>query len=149
MRFTWPLSAPLVGLLIGLTCITPHHVRAADKEDKTDTTAVRAVVEKWLALVDAGAYSESWKKSSELFRTQVKKDEWKDKISKVRGPLGKLVKRELRLKQTESSLPGVPDGHYVIFQYVTTFENKQNATETVTPHLDKDNHWRVSGYVIR
>jgi hypothetical protein len=132
-------------------CFSISAFGASNDKDKgkVDTAAVKVVVEKWLALVDSGAYEESWKKSSELFRSQVKQTEWKDQIQKARAPLGKYVKRELRLKQIETSLPGAPDGHYVIFQYLTTFENKKDATETITPHLDKDKHWRVSGYVIR
>jgi hypothetical protein len=117
--------------------------------NKVDTAAVKIVVEKWLALVDSGQYETSWKRSSELLRSKVSKSDFKDQLSKARGPLGRLLKRELRLKETESSLPGAPDGQYIIFQYVSSFANKENATETVTPHLDKDKHWRISGYVIR
>jgi hypothetical protein len=47
------------------------------------------------------------------------------------------------------SLPGAPDGEYVVIQYDTGFEHKQSAVETVTPMLDKDGKWRVSGYFIR
>jgi hypothetical protein len=124
-------------------------VSAKTDKVKSDAVVAQAVAEKWLSLVDSGAYGESWKKSSELFREKVKQEEWKDQIQKTRAPLGKFVKRELRLKQTESPQPGIPDGgQYVIFQYLTTFENKENATETVTPHLDKDKRWRVSAYVL-
>jgi hypothetical protein len=46
-------------------------------------------------------------------------------------------------------LPGAPDGQYVIIQFETSFENKQNAVETVTPMLDTDSQWRISGYYIK
>jgi hypothetical protein len=46
-------------------------------------------------------------------------------------------------------LPGAPDGEYVVIQYESSFEHKQAAVETVTPMLDKDGTWRVSGYFIR
>jgi len=42
-----------------------------------------------------------------------------------------------------------PDGDYVIIQFDTSFENKKSAIETVTPMLDKDGVWRVSGYYIK
>jgi hypothetical protein len=48
-----------------------------------------------------------------------------------------------------TSLPGAPDGRYVVIQYKTSFENKSSATETVTPMLDRDQKWRVSGYFIK
>jgi hypothetical protein len=47
------------------------------------------------------------------------------------------------------SLPGAPDGEYVVIQFTTSFDGKAVATETVTPMKDPDGHWRVSGYYIR
>jgi hypothetical protein len=37
----------------------------------------------------------------------------------------------------------------VTIQYETVFENKASAVETITPMLDPDGIWRVSGYFIR
>jgi hypothetical protein len=34
-------------------------------------------------------------------------------------------------------------------EYDTSFANKKSATETVTPMLDNDGQWRVSGYFIK
>jgi hypothetical protein len=48
-----------------------------------------------------------------------------------------------------TTMPGAPDGEYVVIQYQTTFEHKNSAVETVTPMLDNDGQWRVSGYYIR
>jgi hypothetical protein len=36
-----------------------------------------------------------------------------------------------------------------VIQYRTSFENKANAVETVTPMRDPDGVYRVSGYYIR
>jgi len=63
--------------------------------------------------------------------------------------LGKIVKRKLKSTQFTHTLPGSPDGEYVIIQYETSFEHKKSAVETVTPMLDKDGNWRVSGYYIK
>ncbi len=48
-----------------------------------------------------------------------------------------------------NTLPGAPDGEYVVIRYRTEFENKMKAVETVTPMLEADGAWRVSGYYIR
>jgi len=37
----------------------------------------------------------------------------------------------------------------VVIQYESSFEHKQSAVETITPTLDKDGKWRVSGYFIK
>jgi len=36
-----------------------------------------------------------------------------------------------------------------VFQFNTSFEQKQAATETVTTILEKDGTWRVGGYFVR
>ena len=46
------------------------------------------------------------------------------------------------------SLPGVPDGQYVVIEYRSVYEKKQEAVETVTPMVE-DGEWKVSGYYIR
>ena len=67
----------------------------------------------------------------------------------VRVPLGKLLSRKVKSAAYHTSLPGAPDGRYVVIQFETSFENKQSAIETVTPMADPDGQWRVSGYYIR
>jgi hypothetical protein len=48
-----------------------------------------------------------------------------------------------------TTLPGVPDGEYVVVQFDTSFEKKKTAIETVTPMKEPDGRWRVSGYFIK
>ena len=103
----------------------------------------------WLKLVDNGKYAESWETAAELFKAGVEKEQWSQTVGAVRGPLGKVLQRKLKSKQFMTSLPGAPDGKYVIIQYDTSFENKKAAIEMLTPMLDKDGKWRVSGYYIR
>lgn len=66
-----------------------------------------------------------------------------------RDPLGKVLTRKLKSATYAKTLPGAPDGEYVVIQYESSFEHKQSAIETVTPMLDKDRSWRVSGYYIK
>ena len=65
------------------------------------------------------------------------------------GPLGNLVSRKVKSREYTEKLPGAPDGKYVVIQYETVFEKKSSAIETVTPMVDPDGAWRVSGYFIR
>ena len=103
----------------------------------------------WLKLVDEGKYAESWEQAAKLFKGAVTKDQWKQAAAGVRGPLGKLVSRKVKSRECTEKVPGGPDGKYVIIQYDTVFENKSSAIETVTPMVDPDAAWRVSGYFIR
>jgi hypothetical protein len=79
----------------------------------------------------------------------VDKASWEKALHATRDPLGKLVSRKLSSKQLTHTLPGSPDGTYVVIQYDSQFEKKKSAVETVTPMLDTDGRWHVSGYFIR
>jgi hypothetical protein len=103
----------------------------------------------WLKLIDNSNYAKSWETAAVLFRNAVGKEQWNQSLNAVRKPLGKVMKRTVRSKQYATSLPGAPDGEYVVIQYETSFENKKSSVETVTPMLDKDGKWRVSGYYIK
>lgn len=117
-------------------------------QDKPEELATRRA-EAWLALVDQGEYEESWSEAARLFKGAVTKEKWKEAITAVRPPLGKLVSRKLKARQHTKTLPGAPDGDYVVIQYDSSFEGKKEATETVTPMLDPDGTWRVSGYFVK
>jgi hypothetical protein len=116
-------------------------------QDKTQ--AAEAAASSWLNLVDSGHYAESWKDASSLFKAAVSEDQWEQQLRGVRTPLGALISRRLQSAQYTTHLPGAPDGEYLVIQYDTSFADKKSAVETVTPMLDKDGRWRVSGYFIR
>jgi predicted RNA-binding protein associated with RNAse of E/G family len=119
----------------------------AGNTDKEKAEVVSA--EKWLGLVDSEKYTESWTEASELFKNSITQEQWKRTVEAVRKPLGKIITRKLSTKTYTTSLPGVPDGEYVVIQFNTSFENKKSAIETITPMKDKDGKWRVSGYYIK
>jgi hypothetical protein len=117
--------------------------------DAGKETAAVSAAEKWLAMVDAGNYAASWKEAAAFFRNAVKPEQWEQAMQSVRKPLGKLLSRKVQTKMHRTSLPGAPDGEYVVVQFETSFENKKATRETVTPMMDKDGKWRVSGYYIK
>ena len=111
--------------------------------------AASAAAERWLGLVDSGNYAESWKQAASLFRAKITADQWERAVRSAREPLGRLVSRRLVSSQFTRTLPGAPDGDYVVLRYETAFEKKESAVETVTPMKDADGAWRVAGYFIQ
>ena len=105
--------------------------------------------EAWLALVDAEQYPESWTEAASFFKGKIDSPSWERAVAAARGPLGHVQSRVVKSSTAATSLPGAPDGEYVVFQFETTFEHKQGATETVTPMKDTDGRWRVSGYYVK
>lgn len=122
------------------------HALASDSKNELEALSA---AEKWLAMVDSEKYAESWKETAELFRNAVHRNQWVQSMQAVRKPLGKLISRKLKAKVFKSSLPGAPDGEYVVIQFETSFENKKVAVEKIIPMLDMDGVWRVSGYYIK
>lgn len=117
--------------------------------DSGKEAAAVSAAEKWLATVDAEQYAASWKEAAEVFRNAVRPEQWEQSMQAARKPLGKLISRKVQRKIYKTSLPSAPDGEYVVIQFETSFVNKKSASETVTPMMDKDGTWRVSGYYIK
>jgi len=134
--------------LLFLALLVPALSAAPQAQPKPEDLAKQSA-EAWLALVDAGKYADSYRDAAENFKKRVSKGQWESTAKAVRAPLGSLQSRKLKSVTYKTSLPGAPDGQYVILQYDTLFEHKQSAVETVTPMLDKDGTWRVSGYFIK
>ena len=107
------------------------------------------VAEAWLELVDQGNYDKSWQEAAAYFRTAVERDQWRQTMTGFRQPFGEVLSRELLEAKYRSSLAGAPDGKYVVIRFKTSFTNKVDAVETITPMLDPDGQWRVSGYFIK
>jgi Protein of unknown function (DUF4019) len=117
---------------------------AAKPEDEAQKSA-----EQWLALIDAGKFAESWKTTAGYLQGAVSQEQFERSLDATRKPLGDLISRKLKSAKYTKSVPGAPDGEYVILQFNTSFANKKEAVETVTPMLDKDGKWKVSGYYIK
>ena len=62
---------------------------------------------------------------------------------------GNPGKRKLKTAKYQTTLPGAPDGQYVVLVFDTSFQNKKEAVETVTMQLEMDGAWKPSGYFIR
>ncbi len=116
--------------------------------DEAKEAAAKQAANEWLTLLDNRQYEASWKAAASVFRARIDSAKWVQMAASVRAPLGTLVERNLISATYTTTLPGVPDGEYVVLQYQTKFVNKAAAVETVTPMLDAG-HWRVAGYYIR
>lgn len=134
-------SLMILLIVLGVAC-------GVASSGETEDHAVK-IAEEWLELVDQGEYEESWEKTASLFRAVVTAEQWSQAAKGSRQPLGALESRKLKGAQYMTSLPGAPDGEYVVIQFDASFENKKMAVETVTPMRDRDGVWRVSGYYIK
>jgi hypothetical protein len=135
----------LLGSLLGLLFAAQGFAAGGPAKEK----AAAAAAQSWLALVDAGQYAKSWDEAAAYFRGAITATNWSASLRAVRAPLGPVISRKVKSTTHRTSLPGAPDGEYVVIQFTTEFANKKSSIETVTPMLDPDARWRVSGYYIR
>ena len=140
MKRKWIILLGIATIAILITA----DIHANEVSEKAALTS--AVV--WLALSDGGKYPETWDQAATYFKNALTKDRWVASLKGGRTPLGKVLSRKLKSKMYTRSLPGAPDGEYVVIMYDTQFENKESAVETITPMLDRDGKWRVAGYLI-
>ena len=122
---------------------------SGDNSTEDKVAKAQESAQKWLNLIDNSRYADSWSEAAQYFQNNVTQEEWERTLQGVRQPLGKMLSRKLKSKQYTTSLPGAPDGEYVVIQYNTSFENKESTIETVTPMLERDGKWKVSGYFIK
>lgn len=104
---------------------------------------------RWLALADSSDGAGTWDQAAPTFRANISKANWSDALKGARQPLGAVKSRQLASSKSVHSLPGAPDGDYVLVQYTTRFEHKADAVETVVPMRGADGTWKVSGYFVR
>jgi hypothetical protein len=129
-----------------LACAVGIFAGNAQADEKTDPAVTAAKA--WLALVDAKEYKKSWQEAAPLFKDKVKEEQWAEMVASARKPLGVMKSRELFSAEHKTTLPGAPDGEYVVIQFKTSFADKRDSIETVTP-MKTDGAWRVSGYFIK
>ena len=127
-----------------LASIAPGAARATEAKLRL----ADEVAGKWLALIDGRQYRAAWERAASLFRAQIGVADWEAAVIAARRPLGNMLRRQLVSATYATTLPGAPEGEYVVLLFQTDFEHLQGATETVTPMLDGD-RWRVSGYYVR
>ncbi len=135
-------------VILTFTILIPFFLITFPYADEVYKKAALASATAWLALADSGKYPETWDQAAVLFKNALNKDQWIASLERGRTPLGKVLSRKLWSNMYTTSLPGAPEGKYVVIMYNTEFENKKSAVETVTPMLDQDGKWRVAGYQI-
>jgi hypothetical protein len=123
--------------------------KKAKSPTAAEETAAEAAAREWLKTVDSGGYATSWDGAAAYFKTAITKGNWMKALEAARKPLGNNLSRKATSRQYRTSLPGAPDGKYVVIQFASSFEHKAQAVETVTPMMEKDGKWRVSGYFIK
>lgn len=104
---------------------------------------VAGAARNWLALGDERRWEDGWRATAASFRQANTAERWAEVAAKVRGPLGAVRSRELL---SQESVPAPPAGVEVV-KFRTDFENKADATETVSL-VREGGAWKVVGIYV-
>lgn len=149
MMVRWILMA-LITVGVYIPTVTAQEVTEEQREViSAKITAAVESAQSWLAVVDSGKYTDSWEKAAQHFKDKVPEGQWETSLHQVREPLGGVVSREVANYQYLTHVPGAPKGEFVVIQFKTSFAEKPDSMETITPMLESDGQWRVSGYYIK
>ncbi|CAH1044998.1 DUF4019 domain-containing protein [Halomonas sp. TD01] len=127
----------LAAILLSLTTYAQASVQTAE-----------AAALAWLESIDNGEVEQAWEASSPLLKTPLSPRMLRRIIELARHEFGPVESRQRVQVSHYQSMPGAPDGDYMVFIFHTRFENKTRGIETVTPHLE-NGEWRVSGYYVQ
>lgn len=151
-RFAWLIGGIVMSLALALLVISSLSggvesatlaPQSASAPAVSGEPAAAEPARRWLALVDAGKWDDSWNATGLSFKSLNTSAKWAEVSEAVRPPLGAALAREL---VEEQWVPAPPYG-YKLVRFKTRFANKPEATETLTL-IREDDSWKVTGYII-
>ena len=137
-----------LALLLVAAMLAAAPCMGAASSGKNAAEPMRAA-EAWLSLADAMNAQESWNQAAAAFKAAVELQNWEKTLPKARQPLGAVKTRTHLATKVTTTLPGVPDGEYVVMRFQTEFANKKSAIEVLLLQRETDGAWRTVGYFIR
>ena len=104
-------------------------------------------MEAWRDLWDEGKYDQTYKELSNALKTDVNKKTWAKYWTAHRNLLGKIKSRKLIKTDYRNSVLELPGQEGLIFQFQSSFENKDSVIETIALIRNKNGSWQVSHYM--
>jgi hypothetical protein len=124
--------------------------RSASKslaEKRVREKETRAAALEWLALVDAGNYTEAYAMEPARLRAATTEEQFIRSMEGRRVPFGRVLARSFIGAAFTRKLSGSPDGRYESILFRTSFENKKLAAERVILSYES-RQWRVVDYRV-
>jgi hypothetical protein len=157
-RFRWPAIALAVALMAPGVLISPLYAmqqappqytgQPGEDPHAADEQAAERQALGFLSYLDNGRFADSYAYTGMLIRTQLDRESFAAKVEKTRAGFGALQGREMIDASYTNSVPGAPEGQYVILHYHANFTNRPDEVETVTLAFAKG-YWRIVGYYIK
>jgi DNA-binding CsgD family transcriptional regulator len=106
-------------------------------------TEITQSARRWLQMVDAARWQDSWQATGRTFRDLNTVDRWEAASQRARVPLGAALSRTL----VSSELTPTPPAGNMVVKFRTRFAARADAVETIAL-VREDDAWKVVGYFI-
>ena len=110
---------------------------------RTEAEAAARSAERFLELIDAGQWAESYAATGAEFRRLNTLNAWTDVSARLRPPLGAVLTRDVT---SNEYVPAPPEG-YRLVKFRSTYAKGTTRTESVSLAWE-DGAWKVAGIVI-
>jgi tRNA A-37 threonylcarbamoyl transferase component Bud32 len=144
------ILTPLMILIVGTIVFVPFwlYQQMRRRTPATNPPSVPPMngpvsMETWLAIMDRGEYAQSWDTAAPSFQRSITREEWVEKLVKIRRPLGEVLSRK------RDSMNPVALGTRWEGKFKTSFDGLPDAAETVTYGRQASGEWKPVGYLIR
>jgi hypothetical protein len=128
--------------LVGLTQLAPQPASAVND--------FVVAADRWLSLVDAGRYRESWAEAGAFLKSSFPEEQWVTELTEMRKRAGHNLSREIAVKDYVTGIEDGPRGHVLVLKHRSAFANMPDAVETVTTFYEEESGvWRVIGYAVQ
>lgn len=101
----------------------------------------------WLTVMDDQNYADAYRQMGKSGRDKLSEQQFAEKESNLRAPLGAMSSRTLKEVKLTKTLPGMRDGQYATVTFDTQFAHKAQAMEAVTL-VSENGAWSVIGYTV-
>ena len=122
---------------------------AAAADNDPDVALARKAALKWLALVDAGKFEQTWIEAAGVFQKAQTKADWVKGLSGARPTMGKIETRTFLNYETRTVLPNLPPGKYITVRFSSVFEKHKMGAESVTLAKDGTRGFRMMSYFLK
>jgi hypothetical protein len=102
----------------------------------------------FLGYLDHGRYADSYAYTGMLIRSQLDREAFASQVEKARAGTAPLQSRELIDASYATTVPGAPEGQYVVLHYHSSFAKRPDTVETLTLAF-ANGYWRVDGWYIK
>jgi hypothetical protein len=141
------LMAGVVIAMAGMVAALPAQQASADPHIAEEQAAQRQALG-FLGYLDQGRFADSYAYTGMLIRSQLDREAFASQVEKARSGTGALQTREFIDAGYSTTVPGAPEGQYVVLHYHSSFANRPDTVETVTLAMAKG-YWRVDGWYIK